>query len=189
MMNARTILGILWLMAPLDTRIAMSQTRAAFDGFSLVDKSGNIRLPADFSRSYESLGVTWELGQANADQMRSSYASPGAIDTYFKTGRFADGTVLVRQVVVTESDRPSPAAARSSAGATEWFVMIKDGKGRYPGNPLWGNGWGWALFKSNFPQRQVAVDFRRECLGCHTSAQQTDWVFVKEHPALSNNHK
>ena len=24
--------------------------------------------------------------------------------------------------------------------------MIKDAKGRFPGNDLWGDGWGWALF-------------------------------------------
>jgi hypothetical protein len=22
-----------------------------------------------------------------------------------------------------------------------WFVMVKDSKGRYPGNALWGDGW------------------------------------------------
>jgi hypothetical protein len=36
-----------------------------------------------------------------------------------------------------------------------WFVLIKDSKGRYKNNPLWGDGWGWALFK------QVATDYKK----------------------------
>ena len=41
-----------------------------------------------------------------------------------------------------------------------WFVMIKDEKGRYPGNPLWGDGWGWALFKTDAPDKQIATTTR-----------------------------
>jgi len=33
--------------------------------------------------------------------------------------------------------------AHWASGPKVWFVMIKDEKGRYPGNPLWGDGWGW----------------------------------------------
>ena len=33
-----------------------------------------------------------------------------------------------------------------------WFVMIKDAKGRFPGNDLWGDGWGWALFEAKEPE-------------------------------------
>ncbi len=29
----------------------------------------------------------------------------------------------------------------------QWFVMVKDVKGRFSDNPLWGVGWGWALYK------------------------------------------
>jgi hypothetical protein len=45
--------------------------------------------------------------------------------------------------------------------------MIKDEKGRYPGNPLWGDGWGWALYKSDAPDKQIATDYKKDCLGCH----------------------
>lgn len=41
------------------------------------------------------------------------------------------------------------------------FAMIKDAKGRYPNNPLWDDGWGCALYKSNAPDTQVATDYKR----------------------------
>ena len=60
-----------------------------------------------------------------------------------------------------------------------WFVLIKDSKGRYPNNPLWGDGWGWALFKSDAPNKQVAADYKKDCLGCHIPAKTDDWIYVK----------
>ena len=43
-------------------------------------------------------------------------------------------------------------------------VLIKDAKGRYPGNPLWGDGWGWALFKADSPDKQVATNYKKTAL-------------------------
>jgi hypothetical protein len=32
-----------------------------------------------------------------------------------------------------------------------WFVMVKDSKGSFPGNDLWGDGWGWSWFDAGNP--------------------------------------
>jgi hypothetical protein len=183
-MRAGVTLTILWILIPFGDRIGVSQTNVSFNGYSLVDKTGAIQNPIDFSKSYESLGVIWAVDSRAGDQMRSSFASPGAASAFAQTGTFADGTVLVRQVVGTAQDHPASRAPNPTSGVTEWFVMIKDSKGRYRGSQLWGNGWGWALFKSNSPSRQIVIDYRKECLGCHVTAKQDDWVFVKEHPRL-----
>jgi hypothetical protein len=45
-------------------------------------------------------------------------------------------------------------------------------------------GWGWALFKADAPDVQVATDFKKDCLGCHIPAQQTEWVYVNGYPVL-----
>jgi hypothetical protein len=76
--------------------------------------------------------------------------------------------------------------AHWASGTKVWFVMIKDDKGRYPGNPLWGDGWGWALFKSDAPDKQVAVNYTKDCKGCHIPAQKTDWVYIQGYPVLSS---
>jgi hypothetical protein len=66
-----------------------------------------------------------------------------------------------------------------------WFVLIKDSKGRYPHNPLWGDGWGWALFKSDAPNKQVATDYKKDCLGCHTPAKSRRLDLRKGLPSTS----
>ena len=48
----------------------------------------------------------------------------------------------------------------------------------------WGDGWGWALFKSDSPDKPVATDYKRDCLGCHVPAKADDWIYVKGYPVL-----
>jgi hypothetical protein len=162
---------------------AKSQTAARFNGFDLVDKTGNIRKPSEYRDRYEALG-TYTVVDPNGDQMHFTYASPGTAECYRKTGKYADGTVLVKEVFGTEHARMTTGDAHWASGTKVWFVMIKDEKGRYPGNPLWGDRWGWALFKSDAPDKQVATDYKKDCLGCHVPAKATDWVYVQGYPVL-----
>jgi hypothetical protein len=58
-------------------------------------------------------------------------------------------------------------------------------RGGDPGNPLWGDGWGWSLFRSDGPDKQVAVDYRKDWLGCHLPAKAADWIYVQGYPVLA----
>jgi len=89
---------------------------------------------------------------------------------------------LVKEVFGTDHAQLTTGDAHWASQTKVWFVLIKDTKGRYPGNPLWGDGWGWALFKSDAPDKQVAVDYRKGCLGCHVPAKATDWIYVQGYP-------
>ena len=60
-----------------------------------------------------------------------------------------------------------------------WFIMIKDTKGRFKSNSLWGNGWGWALFNASDPKNTVTKDYKTECLGCHIPARDKDWIYTE----------
>ena len=154
------------------------------DALDLVDAKGNIRKPADYRDRYHALGVYTVL-DPKGNEMHYTYASPGTAEFYRTNNRFADGTVLVKEVFATNHARLTTGDAHWADGTKVWFVMIKDEKGRFPGNPLWGNGWGWALFKSDAPDQQVATDFKKDCLGCHIPAQKTDWVYVDGYPVLN----
>jgi hypothetical protein len=163
-----------------------SQSNGSHSGWDLVDKDGNIRKPADVRDLYQFLG-TYTPTDLNGDtQMHPTYASPGAAQYYRKNGKFADGTVLVKEVFGTDHAQMTTGDARWASKTIVWFVMIKDDKGRYPGNPLWGDGWGWALFKPDAPDKQVATDFKKDCLGCHIPAKATDWVYVQGYPVLKS---
>lgn len=164
---------------------AASQSQNSQPGFQLVDKAGNIRKPSDVRDTYQALGAYTVL-DPKGNQMHVTYASPGTAAAYRKTGKFPDGTVLVKEVFGTEHAQMTTGDAHWASQTKVWFVLIKDEKGRYPGNPLWGDGWGWALFKADSPDKQVATDYRKDCLGCHIPAKATDWIYIKGYPVLKS---
>ena len=67
----------------------------------------------------------------------------------------------------------------------QWFVMIKDTHGRFASNPLWGDGWGWALYKPDDRSQNVATNYKTDCLGCHVPVKDKDWVYTEAYPTLS----
>jgi len=171
-----------------------SQTTSSFDGYDLVDNTGNIRKPAGFRDLYQILGtfvvlnpkvtMTGERGEGH--EMHMTYASPGTSEYYRKNGRFADGTVLVKEVIGTDNAQLTTGDAHWASGVKQWFVMIKDEKNRFPNNPLWGDGWGWALFKADAPDKQVATNRQGDCIGCHIPAKATDWIYIQGYPVLKS---
>ena len=163
-----------------------SQSTSSASGFDLVDKTGNIRKPADVRDLYQLLGTYSVELSPKGEEMHVTYASPGAAQYYRKKGRFADGTVLVKEVFGTDHGQMTTGDAHWASDTKVWFVMIKDDKNRFPHNPLWSDGWGWALFKADAPDRQVATDFKKDCQGCHIPAQSNDWVYVQGYPVLKS---
>jgi cytochrome P460 len=156
-----------------------------FNGFDLVDKSGNIRKPTDYRDLYQLLG-TFTVLDPKGNQMHVTYASPGTAQYYRKTGQFPDGAVLVKEVFGTEHAQLTTGDSHWASGTKVWFVKIKDDKHRFPQSALWGDGWGWALFKADAPDKQVATDYKKDCLGCHVPAKSTDWTYVQGFPVLKS---
>lgn len=176
---------ILPLIIPASYQV-QSQTKGGSNGFNLVDKSGIISKPADYRDRYQALGV-FSVADPNGNvDLHYTYAPPGTAEYYRKNGKFADGTVLVKEVFGTDHGPMTTGEVHWAKGTKIWFIMVKDEKGRYPGNPLWGDGWGWALYKSDAPDKQVATDYKKDCLGCHVPAKATDWVYVQGYPVLSS---
>jgi hypothetical protein len=153
---------------------------------AVVDKAGNLRVPEGYHEKYQSLG-TWAVAAdkaAGSKQLHLVYASPGAVASFKKTGRFADGTVLVKEVY-DAATAPMTTGTVSRAGALKgWFVMVKDGKGAHPGNPLWGDGWGWSWFDAGAPTKTTSTNYQTDCKGCHVPARNTDWIYTFGYPGL-----
>ena len=185
-MTFRISMVVLALLVLAGYQQVKSQSNSSYSGWDLVDKAGNIRKPADYRDRYQALG-TFSVVDLNGDtELHYTYASPGTAEYYRKTGKFADGSVLVKEVFATDHAQMTTGDAHWASGTKVWFVMIKDEKGSHPGNPLWGNGWGWALFKSDAHDKQVATDFKKDCLGCHIPAKATDWIYVQGYPVLKS---
>jgi hypothetical protein len=106
------------LILALGNQPATPQARNSFDGFKLVDKSGNIQKPADYRDLYQTLGTYVVLDPKGGNQMHLTYASPGAADYYRRNKKFADGTVLVKEVFGTDH-------AQMTTGDAHWAKGTK----------------------------------------------------------------
>lgn len=129
---------------------------------------------------------SWFVPDGGASGFHDVYTERGSLEAFQESGRFPDGATLVKELRASESGNYSTGANVSHAtdALKQWFVMIKDEKGRFDGNPLWGDGWGWALYKPNDPEKNVATDYKVDCLGCHIPAKSNDWVYTEAYPIL-----
>ena len=150
-----------------------------------VDDQGNISLPGDFRLGMAHLG-SWFVPDGGASGFHDVYTESEAVRAFRETGKFPDGATLVKELRHSETGSYTTGQGVSSATpeVKQWFVMIKDSEGRFPDNPLWGSGWGWALFKPDAPETNVATNYQTDCLGCHVPATSDDYIYVDAYPTL-----
>lgn len=158
----------------------------AADFSPYVDAQGNISRPSNFRSQFVHLGTYAVLDEkSEARGLHDVYTERKSAETYRKTGKFPDGATLVKEIRKLETGAMttgSPVAWGTEAAV--WFVMIKDAKGRFAGNPQWSDGWGWAMFKADNPAKNVANSYAADCMGCHIPAAKTDRVFIQGYPTL-----
>lgn len=161
------------------------ETQLSFSPY--VDSVGNISLPHDFETTFVHIGTISVAPKATepANELHSTYARPQDLAAFQRDGRFPDGAVLVKEVRATNSAPMTTGSATFGAKMKVWFVMVKDAKGRFEKNELWGDGWGWALFEGDDRTEQVAVDYRSDCRTCHVPARKNDWLYTECYPALN----
>ncbi|WGD50344.1 cytochrome P460 family protein [Bradyrhizobium sp. CB1650] len=181
-------LGISGVAAVIAIATLGSMQAIAIDGVRqtpAVDAQGTLRVPPDYQTTYESLG-SWAIAAEGrgSKELHVVLASPGSIEAYRKDGRFPDGTVLVKEVYETATKEMTTGTVSHAEKLKGWFVMVKDSAGRYPGNALWGDGWGWSWFDAADPTKTTSTDYRLNCKSCHVPARATDWIYVDGYPAL-----
>ena len=153
---------------------------------AIADADGNLHVPEHYHDTYELLGI-WAVAADDgpgAKQLHIVYVSPNAAAAYRKQQHFPDGTVLVKEVYEADTAPMTTGTVSHEAALKGWFVMVKDSAGRYPGNKLWGDGWGWSWFDADKPSKTTSTDYRADCLSCHVPAQSSDWVHVGGYPPL-----
>jgi hypothetical protein len=158
----------------------------AVAGEVVADATGNLRVPKAYRTTYQFLGswaVAADQGQGSKE-LHVVYASPGTVTAYRQDGRFPDGAVLVKEVYQTDTAEMTTGTVSHAEILKGWFVMTKDGNGRYSGNKLWGDGWGWSWFDAANPSKTTSTDYKTDCRSCHVPARASDWVYVGGYPQL-----
>ena len=169
---------------------ALTMPLQAADHFSTyVDSKGTISLPKDFRSNFVHLG-SWAVAdqKSAAHGFHDVYTERKSVEHYRKTGKFPDGATPVKETRKLETGpMPTRDPVHRAGRPAVWFVMIKDEKGRFPNNPQWEDGWGWAMYKADAPMKNVATSYKADCQTCHIPAAKTDRVFIQGYPTLKGN--
>lgn len=160
-----------------------SSARITFSPY--VDEKGNITLPKDYRTTFVHLGTfsVASTKEKEAAELHNVYARREDLAAYKQTGKWPDGAVIVKDVYEAKSEDLTTGRSSWASTIKVWFVMIKDTTNRFPDNPLWGNGWGWALFEGGNPDKQTAEDYRSDCRTCHLPAKKSDWLYLDRLPS------
>src|SRR6202012_41079 len=150
------------------------------------DGKGNLHVPADYRTKFHYIG-SWAVAgdDKGSKEMHTVYASPGAVEGYLKTGHFEDGAVLVKEVSEAKTEDMTTGTVSHVVSIKGWFVMVRDAKNKaHPGDPLWGDGWGWSWVDFDKTTKTTSTDYKNDCMGCHVPATPTDFIYVQGYPAL-----
>ena len=120
-------------------------------------------------------------GHANFPEFHNVYIDPGSFAYWKKTGKFRDGTVIIKDLVGVGSKKAPSGNGYFQGDYTGLEAAIKDSK-RFKDEP--GN---WAYF--DFGQKQplkeeAAKKPTAACNTCHEKFAKTDWVFTQYYPVL-----
>jgi Cytochrome P460 len=153
---------------------------------TVSDAHGNLHVPDAYRTTYQALG-SWAVAAdrgKGSKELHVVYASPGTITAYRENGRFPDGAVLVKEVFQAATGKMKTGTVSHAEMLKGWFVMVKDSTGRYAGNKLWGDGWGWSWFDAADPSKTTSTDYKTDCQPCHVPARPSDWIYVSGYQPL-----
>jgi hypothetical protein len=162
---------------------------------------GSVQLPNGY-RAWVHIGTRIKVGGKNildgkdltTPQVLDAYVEPTAYAAYQKTGKWPDGTQLVKEISEIKTGQgcdPTTYLCTTPLGTgifqekyTGIGMMVKDTK-RYPSDP--GN-WGYFAFfrHGQAYDRTAALRSQDKCSLCHVRfASYTDFVIVQSHLALA----
>jgi len=158
------------------------------------DAQGRAMRPVDWRRwVYVGTPLTpngLNKGKAAFPEFHNVYVEPGAYDSYMKTGAWADGTQIVKELVsVRKSDNAPDGSSVESSGrgyfqgefqGLELLVKEPQRFGKEPG------GWGFFSFGHKPEPYDATATLLpvSACSGCHEGSADTDFVFTQYYPAL-----
>ncbi len=176
-----------------------SVTSTAQDGIVAANftSDGQVKIPLNW-RQWVYIGTpltpnALNNGKAPFPEFHNVYMEPSAYAHWAKTGKFAEGTQIAKELVLVREkskDEMNKDGSTAEVSGTGYFqgefqgleLTIKDTK-RFAKEPG-----GWAYFSFGHkapPYAQTAKAFPTEsCNACHQASADDDWVFTQFYPVL-----
>ncbi len=119
--------------------------------------------------------------EASFPEFHNVYIHPGDFDHWKRTGRFRDGTILVKELVTVGSKKAVSGNGYFMGEFTGLEATIKDSE-RFPNEPGY---WAYFSFGHSYPLADSAAAFpAAACNGCHEVSAADDFVFTQYYPVL-----
>ena len=123
-------------------------------------------------------------GKAPFPEFHNVYIDPVSYAHYKNTGKFREGTILVKELVSVGAKSASSGNGYFEGDFIGLEATIKDSKhfGKEPGS--------WAYFSftnsdHSLPYKKTAAAFPAQaCNSCHQATAADDWVFTQFYPVL-----
>ncbi len=157
------------------------------------DEQGHAMRPVDW-RKWVYVGTpltpnALNQGKAAFPEFHNVYVEPGAYESFMKTGTWAQGTQIVKELVsVQAGDAPDGSSEASSGrgyfqGEFQGLELLVKDQQRFAKEPG-----GWAFFsfghKAEPYDATATILPTSACSGCHEGSADTDFVFTQYYPAL-----
>ena len=120
-------------------------------------------------------------GEAAFPEFHAVYMDPESFAHYEKTGKFRDGTVVIKELSSVGSKEATSGKGYFQGEFTGLEAAIKDSK-RFKDEPGY---WAYFSFGHKYPLKaEASKNAASACNQCHQDSAKTDWVFSQYYPAL-----
>jgi hypothetical protein len=171
--------GLCYMLAEAAEPSAEHKARVEFTS------DGKLKKPDDY-RKWMYVGTPLtpnELngGDAPFPDFHAVYINPESYAEYAKTGKFRDGTIMIKELVGIGDKEASSGKGYFMGDYIGLEVSIKDSK-RFKDEP--GN-WAYFSFGHKYPlKKEVAKIDAATCNKCHEDNASKDYVFTQYYPVL-----
>jgi hypothetical protein len=119
--------------------------------------------------------------EAAFPEFHNVYINPEAWDAYQRTGKFPDGTVLIKELVSVGSKEASSGQGYFMGEFIGLEAAVKDSK-RFAKEPGY---WAYFSFGHSYPLADATKAQKTDnCATCHQSRAADDFVFTQYYPVL-----
>jgi cytochrome c553 len=120
-------------------------------------------------------------GEAAFPEFHNVYMNPSAWRELKKSGRYPEGTVMVKELVSVGAKRATSGNGYFEGEFTGLEMSVKDSK-RFPAEA---KGWGYFSFGHKYPlKNQAPPNMFTSCAQCHAANAASDMVFSQYYPPL-----
>jgi len=126
-------------------------------------------------------------GKAAFPEFHNVYIDPASWAEYKKTGKFPEGTVMVKELVSVGSKLAASGAGYFQGEFIGLEAAVKS-SAKHPKEP--GN-WGYYSFTQlgKEPAKVTSIKATQSCNACHQASAKQDYVFTQYYPVLRAESK